>query len=82
MAGGIDMFNSAPAVAIRSVLSKIVAVDELGRLYTVMSVLETLISPLAVKAYVQILTDTLQTTPGAFYFLTIGLLTVVILLFM
>lgn len=82
LAGGIDMFNSAPAVAIRSVLSKIVAVDELGRLYTVMSVLETVISPLAIKAYVQIFTDSLQTFPGAFYFLTVALLAVVILLFM
>uniref|UniRef100_A0A336KPQ4 CSON013923 protein n=1 Tax=Culicoides sonorensis TaxID=179676 RepID=A0A336KPQ4_CULSO len=81
LAGGIDMFNSAPAVAIRSVLSKIVAVDELGRLYTVMSVLETLISPLSVKAYVKIFQDYLETKPGTFYFLTVGLLAVVILLF-
>ncbi|XP_063697804.1 proton-coupled folate transporter-like [Culicoides brevitarsis] len=81
LAGGIDMFNSAPVVAIRSVLSKIVEADELGRLYTVMSILETLVNPLATKVYVQILTETLQTAPQSFYFLTIGLLSLVIMLF-
>lgn len=82
LAGGIDMFNSAPVVAIRSVLSKIVKVDELGRLYTVMSVLETLINPLAIKVYVQVFTETLETAPESFYFLSIVLLAIVIVLFM
>lgn len=82
LAGGIDMFNSAPAVAMRSILSKLVHVDELGRLYTVLSVIETLIQPLAIKAYVQIFTDTLSTMPGAIYILTVGILVVVILIFM
>lgn len=81
LAGGIDMFNSAPVVAIRSVLSKIVALDELGRLYTVISVVETVIGPLSIKAYVEILTRTLETAPETYYYLTIVLLVLVILLF-
>lgn len=81
VAGGVDMFNSAPVVAIRSILSKIVAIDELGRIYTVMSVVETVINPLAIKVYVQIFTETLQTTPAAFYFLSIVLLIITIVFF-
>lgn len=82
LAGGIDMFNSAPVIAIRSLISKIVANNEIGRAYTVLSVLETLIQPVSVITYSQIFQDTIQTVPAAFFYLTIGILIVVILLFL
>lgn len=82
LAGAVDMFNSAPSIAMRSLISKVVATDELGRVYSVMSIIETAIQPVAIIAYSQIYGDTIQTFPATFFFLTIGLLVIVLLIFM
>lgn len=78
----IEMFNSTRVIAVRSLISKIVAADELGRVYSVMSVIETVINPLSVIIYNQVYKETISSFPGTFYFLTVGLFTVIWIIYL
>lgn len=82
LAATIEMFNSTRVIAIRSLLSKIVAADELGRIYSVMSVMETLINPISSIIYNQTYQETIQSFPGTFYFLTISAFFIMFLIYL
>lgn len=78
----VEMFNSTRVIAMRSLISKIVGADELGRVYSVMSVIDTVVSPLSVLMYNQVYKETISTFPGTFYFLTVGLFTIIFIIYL
>lgn len=78
-ASTIDMFNSAPAIAVRSLLSKIVSPFELGRSYTVLAILEVLVQPITSIVYNKVYEATIESSlPGTFYFVSVAFLALAI----
>lgn len=78
----IDMFNSAPAISIRSLLSKIVSPAELGRSYTVLAILEVLVAPVASVLYNNVYEGTIESFAGTFYLVSVAFLAIGIMDFL
>jgi hypothetical protein len=81
-ASTIDMFNSAPAIAVRSLLSKVVLPNELGRCYTVIALLEVLVHPIASIIYNTTYQVFIESFPGMFYFFSVTVLAICIIDFL
>uniref|UniRef100_A0A336MET8 CSON013922 protein n=1 Tax=Culicoides sonorensis TaxID=179676 RepID=A0A336MET8_CULSO len=81
LATTIELFNSTKVIAIRSLISKVVAADELGRVYSVMSIIETLVNPLTSIIYNYVYAQTISSFPGLFYFMTVGIFAVVFIVY-
>lgn len=82
LAGGIDIFFHARYVAVKSMLSKLVDNNELGRVYSVLGITENLDSLIFTPIYSLIYNRTLEYLPGTVFlfseiFLTGALVTFV-----
>lgn len=76
-----DAFISIRALVIKSILSKIVATDELGRLFCIIGIIEAFGKFVFVSVYSLIYSNTLDTWPAAFYFFSFIFLVITALLF-
>lgn len=77
-----DAFISIRALVIKSILSKLVDSDELGRLFSIIAIIEAFGKFVFVSIYSLIYEHTLDTWPSAFYFLSFIFLVLTALLFM
>lgn len=71
----VELFSGTSFIAVRSIASKLVNNDELGKVNSLLSVAESLMPLLYTPLYAQVYANTMDTLPGAF-FLMGGALTV------
>lgn len=76
-----DAFISIRALVIKSALSKLVAADELGRLFSIVGIIEAIAKYVFVSSYSLIYQNTLNTWPAAFYFVSFIFLVITATLF-
>lgn len=76
-----DAFISIRALVIKSALSKLVEADELGRLFSIVGIIEAIAKFVFVSAYSLIYKNTLDTWPAAFYFVSFIFLVITAILF-
>lgn len=77
-----DSFVTIRGLVVRSVLSKFVEPDELGRSFSIIGIIEAIGKFIFVFIYSNIYENTLETWPGAFYFATFITMIITIVLFM
>ncbi|CAH1640273.1 unnamed protein product [Spodoptera littoralis] len=66
----LDMFSSAGATSLRSIATKLVNADEVGKTSSLISISEALIPVIYSPIYSKVYLLTLSTMPGAFYFIS------------
>jgi len=72
-AAAIDSMNGTLGVVIRSMLSKAVRPEEVGQMYALLGVLESLAPVVMVPVYAMVYQNTATVFAGAFFFLSAGL---------
>ncbi|KAJ0180103.1 hypothetical protein K1T71_004694 [Dendrolimus kikuchii] len=65
----VDILNGTSVLAVRSIYSKLVEPNELGKMNSIVGVTETLLPVIAVSLYTQVYTNTMSVMPGAVYLL-------------
>lgn len=78
----IDLFVSTKAIAIKSILSKIIATDELGRMFSFLGVIESGVTFVFPTLYSFVYLATVETFIGAIYFLSEFFFLVTLIMFM
>lgn len=76
-----DAFVTIRGLVVRSVLSKFVDPDELGRSFSIIGIIEAIGKFIFVFVYSTIYENTLETWPGAFYLATFIAMIATIILF-
>lgn len=76
-----DLFISTKAIAIKSMISKKVEPQELGKIFSVLGILESLNGFVFPSLYSFIYLNTVENFIGAFYFLSEGFFTLTLILF-
>lgn len=71
VARSFDAFISIRALVIKSILSKFVDPEELGRSFSIIAIIEAICKMIFVSLYSEIYVNTLESWPGAFYFATL-----------
>jgi len=66
------MMNGTIGVIVRSMLSKIVRPDEVGKMFSLLGVLESLLPLVMVPAYAMLYRSTATVFAGAFFFLSVA----------
>lgn len=69
----VDVLNGTSLIAMRSIASKLVTTDELGKVNSLFGVAETLSPLMYTPLYALIYTKTLSILPGMFYLVGCGL---------
>lgn len=77
----VDIFLSTKAIAIKSIISKKVAPQELGKIFSVLGILESLNGFVFPSLYSFVYLKTVDTFVGAIYFLSEGFFTLTLILF-
>lgn len=77
----LDSFISIRALVIKSILSKFVNADELGRTFSIIAIIEAIGKFVFVALYSVVYENTLETWPAAFYFVTFIFLAITAILF-
>lgn len=76
-----DAFISIRALVLKSILSKFVEADELGRSFSIIAIVEALAKFVFVFLYSVIYETTLESWLGAFYFASLIFLVITAILF-
>ncbi|XP_050443435.1 proton-coupled folate transporter-like [Adelges cooleyi] len=63
----VDIFHGTSLIAIRSILSKLVPANELGKVLAIVSLVETIVPAIFRPMFSLIYSSTLHTLPGTFY---------------
>lgn len=66
----IDLFVSTKAIAIKSIISKVIGADELGRMFGILGVIESLVTFVFPAIYSFVYLHTVDTFISAIYFLS------------
>ncbi|XP_035435171.1 proton-coupled folate transporter [Spodoptera frugiperda] len=69
----LDMFSSAGATSLRSIATKLVDADEVGKTSSLISISEALVPVIYSPVYSKVYLTTLSTMPGAFYLISASL---------
>ncbi|CAH0713366.1 unnamed protein product, partial [Brenthis ino] len=69
----LDMFSSAGATSLRSIATKLVEADEVGKTSSLISISEALVPVIYSPVYSKLYLSTLSTFPGAFYLISAAL---------
>ncbi|XP_068620457.1 probable peptidoglycan muropeptide transporter SLC46 [Battus philenor] len=69
----LDMFSSAAATSLRSIVTKLVDTDEVGKASSLISISEALVPVVYSPIYSKVYLSTLSTFPGAFYLISAAL---------
>ncbi|XP_026742877.1 proton-coupled folate transporter-like [Trichoplusia ni] len=69
----LDMFSSAGATSLRSIATKLVNNDEVGKTSSLISISEALVPVIYSPVYSKVYLSTLSTMPGAFYLISAAL---------
>lgn len=77
----LDAFISIRALVIKSILSKYVNTDELGRSFSIIAIIEAIGKFVFVSLYSVVYENTLETWPAAFYFVSFIFLVLTAILF-
>lgn len=78
----LDAFISIRALVIKSILSKYVNADELGRSFSIIAIIEAIGKFVFVSLYSVVYENTLETWPAAFYFVSFIFLVITAILFL
>lgn len=78
----VDIFVSTKAIAIKSIISKIINADELGKIFSVLGILESVATFIFPSLYSFVYLKTVETFIGAIYFLSEFLFLLTLVLFM
>ncbi|XP_046967216.1 solute carrier family 46 member 3-like [Vanessa cardui] len=78
----IEIFNGTSFIAMRSMVSKLVEKDELGKVNSFFGVAEAMMPLVYAPMYTTVYTATLKTFPGAFFLLGGGLTVPAVLIFL
>jgi len=70
LASGVDLMNGTIGVVVRSMLSQTVSSNEIGKLFALLGVLESLLPVAMVPVYATIYRNTVTTFAGAFFLLS------------
>lgn len=76
-----DAFISIRALVLKSILSKYVESDELGRSFSIIAIVEAIGKLVFVSLYSIVYENTLETWPAAFYFASFIFLVMTAILF-
>jgi hypothetical protein len=77
-----DIFVSCKAIAIKSIISKAIQADELGRIFSVLGILESVATFIFPSLYATVYLVTVESFIGAIYFLSEFLFLLTLVLFM
>lgn len=69
----VELFSGTAFIAVRSIASKLVNSDELGKVNSLLSVSESFMPLLYTPLYAQVYANTMDTLPGAFFLMGGGL---------
>ncbi|CAG5049234.1 unnamed protein product [Parnassius apollo] len=69
----LDMFSSAGATSLRSIATKLIEADEVGKMSSLISISEALVPVIYSPVYSKVYLSTLSTLPGAFYLISAAL---------
>ncbi|CAB3228791.1 unnamed protein product [Arctia plantaginis] len=69
----LDMFSSAGATSLRSIATKLVNDDEVGKTSSLISISEAMVPVIYSPVYSKVYLNTLATMPGAFYLISASL---------
>lgn len=78
----VDFFVSTKAIAIKSIISKIIHADELGRIFSILGILESVATFFFPSIYSYVYLQTVESFIGAIYFLSEFLFLLTLILFM
>lgn len=78
----VDIFLSTKAIAIKAIISKVIATDELGKVFSVLGILETIANVIFPPLYSFVYNQTVGSFLGAIYFLSEFLFLLTLVLFM
>ncbi|XP_004930683.2 lysosomal proton-coupled steroid conjugate and bile acid symporter SLC46A3 [Bombyx mori] len=78
----IEIFNGTSFIAMRSMISKLVERDELGKVNSFFGLAEAMMPLIYAPMYTTVYTATIKSFPGAFFLLGGGLTTPAVLIFM
>ncbi|CAH2264396.1 jg18448 [Pararge aegeria aegeria] len=78
----LDMFSSAGATSLRSIASKLVKADEVGKTSSLISISEALVPVIYSPVYSKVYLSTLSTFSGAFYLISAALAVPAILIYL
>ncbi|KAL7026969.1 hypothetical protein ACKWTF_005251 [Chironomus riparius] len=78
----IDLFVGTKAIAIKSIISKVVGTDELGRMFSILGVNESLVNFVFPTIYSFVYLHTVDTFIGAIYFLSEFFFLLTLIMFM
>ncbi|CAG9564022.1 unnamed protein product [Danaus chrysippus] len=78
----LDMFSSAGATSLRSIATKLVKTDEVGKTSSLISISEALVPVIYSPVYSKLYLSTLSTFPGAFYLISAALAFPAILIYL
>lgn len=66
----IDVFVSTKAIAIKSIISKTIPANELGKIFSVLGIIESVVAFIFPSLYSFVYLHTVESFIGAFYFLS------------
>ncbi|KAI8420169.1 hypothetical protein MSG28_008732 [Choristoneura fumiferana] len=69
----LDMFSSAGATSLRSIATKLVHADEVGKTSSLISISEALVPVIYSPMYSKVYLSTMSTFPGSFYLISAAL---------
>lgn len=78
----LDMFSSAGATSLRSIATKLVKADEVGKTSSLISISEALVPVIYSPVYSKVYLSTLSTFAGAFYLISAALAVPAILIYL
>lgn len=78
----VDIFVSTKAIAIKAIISKLIEADELGRIFSVLGILESCAAFVFPSLYSFVYLKTVESFIGAIYFLSEFLFLLTLILFM
>ncbi|XP_023937039.1 proton-coupled folate transporter [Bicyclus anynana] len=78
----LDMFSSAGATSLRSIASKLVNADEVGKTSSLISISEALVPVIYSPVYSKVYLSTLSTFSGAFYLISAALAVPAIIIYL
>ncbi|XP_070502367.1 lysosomal proton-coupled steroid conjugate and bile acid symporter SLC46A3-like [Chironomus tepperi] len=77
----IDLFVSTKAIVIKSIISKVIGTDELGRMFSILGVIEASVAFVFPTLYSFVYLNTVDTFIGAIYFLSEFFFTLTLIMF-
>ena len=78
----IDMFVSTKAIAIKAIISKVIEADELGKMFSILGIIESSVQFIFPPLYSFVYLHTVEAFIGAIYFLSEFFFTLTLILFM